>query len=132
MAVSTSSEELAKAAVYALVDLVEDDNDPGVLLDVYNKSKFPAVRKAVIYSMEDLEGPAAVKALIQVLKTEKDVELRRAVIRTLGETGKDEVVPILLEIAQQDEDSRARKEAVMALGEIGTPKAKEALKKIIE
>jgi HEAT repeat protein len=79
-----------------------------------------------------LEGPGALKALIQILKTEKDPELRRVAIRTLGETENDEVIPVLLEAAQKDEDSRNRKEAVLALGEIGTAKAKEALQKIID
>jgi HEAT repeat protein len=134
VALSSDNEELAKAAVYALEDKIEDmeSGDPAMLLEIYNKSKFPSVRKAALYSIEDIEGPAAIEMFAQILKTEKDPDIKRTIIYTLGDTESDDAVPILEDIALNDKDVRLRADAVSALGEIGTPKAREALMKVLE
>ena len=67
-----------------------------------------------------------------MLKTEKEPDVRRMLVYSLGETESDEAVPILLDVALNDTNNRIRAAAVSALGEIGTPKAREALLKVLE
>ena len=134
IALSSDNEELAKAAVYALEDKIEDmeSGDPAMLLEIYKKSKFPSVRKAALHSIEDIEGPAAIEMFTAILKTEQDPDIKRTIIHALGDTESDDAVPILEDIALNDKNVRLRADAVSALGEIGTPKAREALMKVLE
>ncbi len=50
----------------------------------------------------------------------------------MGNAGSDEAVPILVEVIKKDPSIKVRKDAVTALGHIGTPRAQEALVKILE
>jgi HEAT repeat protein len=79
-----------------------------------------------------MSDEVSVKVLGEMLKTEKEPDVRRMLIYSLGETGSDDAVPILLEVALNDSNNRIRATAVSALGEIGTPKAREALMKVLE
>jgi HEAT repeat protein len=134
VALASDSEELAKAAVYALEDRIEDmeGGDPSMLLEIYKKSKFDSVRKTALHSIEDIEGPAAIEMFAAILKTEENPDIKRTIIHALGDTESDVAVPILEDIALNDKNVKLRADAVSALGEIGTPKAREALMKVLE
>jgi HEAT repeat protein len=126
-------EELARAAVLALEDAMDEDR-PDLLMEIYKKSKFPSVRKVALYSFEDMidENEEYIPFLAEILNQEKDVDQRRMVIRMLGDSESDEAVPILEKVALEDENRRIRTEAVAALGEIGTIRAREALIRVLE
>jgi HEAT repeat protein len=131
-ALNHPNEKLAETSVYALQDLL-DGKETEILLELMKKSKYPGVKKAVLFSLVDEEkGAASVKVLSQVVREEKDPELRKQAIFALGQTKSDEAVPVLLEVAKKDKDVKMATAAVMALGEIGTPKAKAALMEILE
>jgi len=70
--------------------------------------------------------------IAQILKHEKDAELRKIAAHSLAQSNSDVAVEALFYAAEQDDNVEVRKSAVMALGEIGTPKAQEALVKILE
>jgi len=82
--------------------------------------------------LEDMSDEVSVKVLGEMLKIEKEPDLRRSLVYSLGETGSDDAVSILLDVALNDSNNRVRAAAVSALGEIGTPKAREALMKVLE
>jgi HEAT repeat protein len=66
-----------------------------------------------------------------VLRGDGSVELRKTALYSLGNRGDEASVPVLLEIAQKDPNLQLRKAAVAALSQIDSPKAAEALKKIM-
>jgi HEAT repeat protein len=103
-----------------------------MLSDIYKKSTFISVRKAALYAIEDMAEEEAVGPLTEMLKAEKDPEMRRMIVRVLGETGSDDAVPVLEKSALEDLDKKVRLEAVDALEEIDTPRAREALMRIIK
>jgi HEAT repeat protein len=79
-----------------------------------------------------MSDEVSVKVLGEMLKTEKEPDVKRMLVYSLGETESDEAVPILLDLAMNDKDNRVRAAAVSALGEIGSPKARDALLKVLE
>ncbi|MCJ7682440.1 MAG: HEAT repeat domain-containing protein, partial [Candidatus Aminicenantes bacterium] len=103
------------------------------LMDLYKKSQYKSVRRAVLGFIEDMDREAdAVKTLTGLLKEEKDPDMRRYIISTLGDTGSDDAVPVLLDLAKNDENLGVRKTAVSALSDIGTEKARNALMQLVE
>ena len=129
-ALNHPNEKLAKTAVYALADQTKDES---LMLDILRKSKHPEVQKAALQGILDSgDVNNSVKALTEVLKTEKDNDLRVSTVNMLGDTQSDAAVPILLDTAKNDSSLKVRTSAVNALGSIGTPKAKEALKQILQ
>jgi HEAT repeat protein len=128
-AINNPQEELARAAVHALAEATEGDTS--LLLEVFQKGKFPEVKKAALYAIGDRSGKSAIDSLSKILKEEKEEEYRVVALYALGEVG-DAAVPILLHTATNDPSTRIRTAAVQMLGEIGTPAAKDALMKILE
>jgi HEAT repeat protein len=128
-AINNPQEELARAAVHALADATEGDTS--LLLQVFQKAKFPEVKKASLFAIGDHSGKSALDSLTKILKEEKDEEYRVVALHALTEVG-DEAVPTLAYTAQNDPSIRMRTTAVQMLGEIGTPAAKKELMKILE
>ena len=128
-AISHPDETIAKTAVYALEDWL-DDKETDVLLDIMNKTKYSSVKKAALYEIAD-EGTAAVQILDRLLQEEKDAEVRKSAVYVLEDTESDEAVPILIRVVNNDPDMDVRKAAIRTLGEIGTPAAREALMTIL-
>lgn len=62
----------------------------------------------------------------------KSPGVKKAAVYVVEDIEDEAAVPILLDIAMNDKDVRLRADAISALGEIGTPKAREALMKVIE
>ncbi|HSE42403.1 MAG TPA: HEAT repeat domain-containing protein [Acidobacteriota bacterium] len=128
-AINNPEQRLATAAVHALADATEGDTS--LLLQVFQKSKFPEVRKAALFAIGDRNSKSAVDSLSKILKEEKEEEYRVTALYALGEVG-DAAVPILSYTAQNDPSIRIRTAAVQMLGEIGTDAAKKELMKILE
>ena len=128
-AINNPQEELAKAAVHALAEATEGDT--ALLLQVFQKGKFPDVKKVALYAIGERKGKSAIDSLSKILKEEKEEEFRVVALYALGEVG-DAAVPILLHTATNDPSTRIRTTAVQMLGNIGTPAAKDALMKILE
>jgi HEAT repeat protein len=91
------------------------------------------VREAALYGLANLDEDKALEALPSVLQEEQHPDLRRTAIYALGNIGDDRVVPLLQEVAEREgESTRVRTAAVQVLGNIGTPKAQEALLRILQ
>jgi HEAT repeat protein len=128
-AINNPQEELARASVHALADATEGDTS--MLLQVFQKAKFPEVKKAALFSIADHNDKSALDSLTKILKEEKDEEYRVVALHALAEVG-DAAVPTLSYAAQNDPSIRIRTTAVQMLGEIGTPAAKKVLMEILE
>ena len=46
-------------------------------------------------NVEGIEGPAAIKMFVAILKTEQDPDIKRTIIHALGDTEGDDAVPSL-------------------------------------
>jgi HEAT repeat protein len=128
-ALDTKSEDVARAAVYALGDMWDSDKD-GFLLEVYRKSPFDSVRRAALQTSANLGGSAA--ALGEMVKAEKDPDQRRMIVRALADIESDESVAILARIASTDPSNQVRREAVSALGSIDSAAARKALRDLLK
>jgi len=132
VALSADNEELARAAMYALADVMEDE-DIGLVLEVYEKTPFYEVRRAAIHVMLDIGGDEALPAIKSILKKETDSDLRISAVWALEEADdEDEVVKILADVAKNDPSTRVRRAAIQVRGEIDTDEAHEALLQILE
>jgi hypothetical protein len=129
-AINNPDEQLAEMAVLGLRDSGKTVPTEK-LLELLKNTKSRRVKQAVLIALADEKGGAPVGVLAQILKSETDSDVKRMVVMTLGQTQSDEAVPYLLEAAR-DKDGPTATAAVMALGQIGTPKAKAALREIVE
>ena len=121
VAINHDEEEIAKIAAYALA------NGGGELFEVFEKTPYFEVKKAILHRMVD-----DVDALISILENENEPELRRTAIQAMGNADDNELVPVLLDVAKNDSDIKVRKAAITALGHIGSSEAQKALLEILE
>lgn len=129
-AVSATDEDLAKVAIHTLVDKLEDD-DAGLLLEVYEKSPFPEVRKTAFFNLLEIGVDQAMPVIKKILKTEVDPDMRTQVVWALEEAGdEEEAVRLLAETARHDPSSKVRRAALQVLGEIDTESARQSLRDI--
>jgi HEAT repeat protein len=97
MAMGHSEIEIAKAAVYGLSNMLED-NDISPLLQILNEAENVEVRKAALYQIGNSESDEAVDALATVARGSDNVELRKAAVYALGNIGSDAARKVLVEI----------------------------------
>ena len=77
-------------------------------------------------------GPCSSACAAFHRREERAPDVRKAAIHALGNTEHDAAVDVLVRVARSNADVQIRKAAVAALGQIGTPRAQEALLKILQ
>jgi len=132
-ALTADNEELARAALFALSNAVDDEQAAPLILEVYRKTPFTDVRTAALHVLLETEGEAALPVISTVLESEPDPDLRVAAVMALdGTTDEDAAVKILARVAKNDPSSKVRRVAVQVLGQIRTEAAREALLEILK
>ncbi len=91
-----------------------------------------AVRQAAAEALGSAKDSVAVRALMEVLRTDASPAVRRAAAWSLGEIADDLAIPALTEALTKDRDDEVRKNAASALGSIDSPRATAALMQALE
>ena len=91
--------EVAKAAVYALANSLEDD-EVGVLFEVVQQAEHPEVQKAALYALGNQGSDAAVETLIAVIESDVGTELKKAAIHALGNIGSPAARQALIDVLE--------------------------------
>jgi HEAT repeat protein/beta-lactamase regulating signal transducer with metallopeptidase domain len=91
-----------------------------------------AVRQAAAEALGSAKDSVAVRALMNVLRTDDSPAVRRAAAWSLGEIGDDLAIPALADALTKDRDAEVRKNAASALGSIDSPRATPALIQALE
>ena len=91
-----------------------------------------SVRQAAAEALGSAKDSVAVRALMEVLRTDASPAVRRAAAWSLGEIGDDLAIPALTEALTRDRDDEVRKNAASALGSIDSPRATSALMQALE
>ena len=89
------------------------------------------VRYSVIRALGKARHPAAVPALVEVLKNDRNFNYRGEAADALGAIGDPSAVVGLVEATQEDEDDSTRGRAFDALVSIGGPPAVAALREVL-
>jgi len=96
------------------------------------KARTLDARKRALEFVNGAQGGLSVSQLSMIVEKEKDPDMRRLATIGLGLSGMDSAVSILAGLASNDADHDVRSQAVAGLRKIGSPKAKEALLKIVQ
>ena len=91
-----------------------------------------SVRQAAAEALGSAKDSVAVRALIEVLRTDASPAVRRAAAWSLGEIKDDLAIPALADALTKDRDDEVRKNAASALGSIDSPRATSALVQALE
>lgn len=91
-----------------------------------------SVRQAAAEALGSAKDSVAVRALMEVLRTDASPAVRRAAAWSLGEIADDLAIPALAEALTKDRDDEVRKNAASALGSIDSPRATSALIQALE
>jgi HEAT repeat protein/beta-lactamase regulating signal transducer with metallopeptidase domain len=91
-----------------------------------------SVRQAAAETLGSSRDSTAVRALMEVLRTDDSPLVRRAAAWSLGEIGSELAIPALSEALARDRDTEVRKNAASALGHIDSPRATSALATALE
>jgi HEAT repeat protein/beta-lactamase regulating signal transducer with metallopeptidase domain len=91
-----------------------------------------SVRQAAVEALGNAKDSVAVRALMDVLRTDESPAVRRAAAWSLGEIGDDLAIPALTEALTKDRDVEVRRNAASALGSIDSPRATSALIQALE
>ena len=91
-----------------------------------------SVREAAVQALGNAKDSVAVRALMDVLRTDESPAVRRAAAWSLGEIGDDLAIPALADALTRDRDVEVRKNAASALGSIDSPRATSALIQALE
>lgn len=91
-----------------------------------------SVRQAAAEALGSARDSVAVRALMDVLRTDASPAVRRAAAWSLGEIGDDLAIPALTDALTRDRDDEVRKNAASALGSIDSPRATAALVQALE
>ena len=105
----------------AIVALAEALRDP-----------VPSVRQAAAEALGSTKDSVAVRALMEVLRTDESPVVRRAAAWSLGEIGDAQAVSVLSDALTRDRDAEVRKNAASALGSIDSPRGTAALTQALE
>lgn len=101
------------------------------ILDRKDECSVPLRKNAVV--MLGTKGDAASKTkLASVVRSDPSTEVRAEAISYLAKTSGDEVVPTLEQVIRSDDDERLRRSAVRALGAHESPRAKAAIRALVE
>lgn len=78
------SVELRRRAIYLLIRHNADSSAPPVLLDVVRNDPEADVRAEAVHALSRLQGPAATRALQEILQTAKDERVQTSAVRALA------------------------------------------------
>ena len=109
----------------------ERDSAIGALADAL-RDPVPSVRQAAAEALGSTKDSVAVRALMEVLRSDESPPVRRAAAWSLGEIGDAQAIPALTEALARDRDTEVRKNAASALGDIDNPRATPALMTALE
>lgn len=109
----------------------ERDSAIGALADAL-RDPVASVRQAAAEVLGGAKDSVAVRALMEVLRTDESPLVRRAAAWSLGEIGDAQAIPALAEALTRDRDTEVRKNAAGALGNIDNPRATSALTTALE
>ena len=130
-ALNSPNPRTAKAAVISFGNLMMMDAI-SPLTTVALKARTLDARKRALEFVNGAQGGLSVSQLSMIVEKEKDPDMRRLATIGLGLSGMDSAVSILAGLASNDADHDVRSQAVAGLRKIGSPKAKEALLKIVQ
>lgn len=91
-----------------------------------------SVRQAAVQALGNTKDSVAVRALMEVLRTDESPVVRRSAAWSLGEIADDLAIPALSDALTRDRDAEVRKNAAAALGSIDNPRATPALMQAVE
>jgi HEAT repeat protein len=91
-----------------------------------------SVRQAAAQALGSAKDTAAVRALIEVLRSDASALVRRSAAWSLGEIGDAAAVPALSDALGRDRDVEVRRNAASALGSIDDARATPALTQALE
>jgi len=91
-----------------------------------------SVRQAAAEALGGVKDSVAVRALMEVLRTDESAAVRRAAAWSLGEIADAMAIPALSEALSRDRDAETRKNAASALGHIDSPRGTPALMQALE
>ena len=92
----------------------------------------PSVREAAVQALGNAKDSVAVRALMDVLRSDDSPAVRRSAAWALGEIGDELAIPALTDALTKDRDVEVRKNAASALGSIDSPRATSALIQALE
>ncbi len=91
-----------------------------------------SVRQAAAEALGNTKDSVAVRALMEVLRTDESPMVRRSAAWSLGEIADALAIPALADALARDRDTEVRKNAASALGSIDNPRATPALMTALE
>ncbi|HEY5546721.1 MAG TPA: M56 family metallopeptidase [Gemmatimonadaceae bacterium] len=109
----------------------ERDSAIGALADAL-RDPVASVRQAAAEALGGTKDSVAVRALMEVLRTDESPLVRRSAAWSLGEIGDAQAISALAEALTRDRDTEVRKNAAAALGHIDNPRATSALTTALE
>ena len=109
----------------------ERDSAIGALAEAL-RDPVASVRQAAAAALGSAKDSVAVRALMEVLRTDESPTVRRSAAWSLGEIADALAIPALSEALTRDRDVEVRKNAASALGSIDNPRATPALTQALE
>lgn len=91
-----------------------------------------SVREAAAQALGATRDSVAVRALIEVLRSDESAVVRRSAAWALGELSDAAAIPVLSEALTRDRDAEVRRNAASALGSIDSPQGTPALIQALE
>jgi len=109
----------------------EQESATGALAEAL-RDPVASVRQAAAQALGNAKDSVAVRALMEVLRTDESPAVRRSAAWSLGEIADALAIPALSEALARDRDVEVRKNAASALGSIDNPRATPALTQALE
>jgi HEAT repeat protein/beta-lactamase regulating signal transducer with metallopeptidase domain len=91
-----------------------------------------SVRQAAAQALGGTRDSIAVRALMEVLRSDESAAVRRSAAWALGEIADAAAIPALADALTRDRDAEVRRNAASALGSIDNPRATPALTQALE
>ena len=126
-----SPERMNKQQATTPASARERESAAGALADAL-RDPVASVRQAAAEALGGVKDSVAVRALMEVLRTDESAAVRRAAAWSLGEIADAMAIPALSEALARDRDAETRKNAASALGSIDSPRATPALTQALE
>lgn len=128
-----SAAEVAPApnAAQGITQRAEREATVGALAEAL-RDPVASVRQAAVEALGTRRDSIAVRALIEVLRSDESASVRRSAAWALGELEDPAAIPVLSEALTRDRDAEVRKNAASALGNIDNPRATPALIQALE
>ena len=109
----------------------ERESTTGALAEAL-KDPVASVRQAAAEALGSARDSVAVRALMEVLRTDESPMVRRSAAWSLGEIRSELAIAALSEALARDRDTEVRKNAAAALGHIDSPRATSVLTQALE